>query len=219
MLDEGLDSGAQAADGHLSAHDGGEAIFENQRRVEILDLQKPFRGLLQSFLGNQAHDFARHGNHAIARRFALHEFEDAMDRRLLEVGEVHRNLGQTADREIRAFDEAQASARKAHGLGNFLGDVDVGRIQKNVVGDESFARADNRRARGRMHAAFAEIRLARGIGGDLGADAFELSAPNVLQILALGRGGGGFIEIDRDLKALRRSPRPRGAPWRRSLRW
>ena len=52
---------------------------------------------------------------------------------------------------------------------------------------------------GGMHAGVAEIGTARGVGGDVGADAFELSAANVFQILALGSGGGGFVEIDGDL--------------------
>jgi len=56
LFDEGLDSGAQAADGHLSGHHGGQAVFQDKRGIEILYLQKPFRGLLQSPLRNQSHN-------------------------------------------------------------------------------------------------------------------------------------------------------------------
>ena len=93
--------------------------------------------------------------------------------------------------------------RKAHGLRDLLGDVDVGRIQEDVVGNQKLARADDRRAGRGMHAGLAEIGLARGIGRNVGADAFELAAANILQVLAFGRGGGGFVKIDRDLEALR----------------
>ena len=58
LFDEWLDSGAQPADRHLAAHHGGQAIFENQRGIEILHLQKPFRRLLQSLLWNQSDDLA-----------------------------------------------------------------------------------------------------------------------------------------------------------------
>jgi len=52
-----------------------------------------------------------------------------------------------------------------------------------------------------MDARLAEIGLAGGVGGDFVADALELAAANIFQILPLGRGGGGFIEIDRNLEA------------------
>ena len=39
-----------------------------------------------------------------------------------------------------------------------------------------------------MHARLAEIGLARRVGGDLVANAFELAAANILQILPFGRG-------------------------------
>ncbi len=165
-------------------------------------MQKPFRGLLQGTLGNQADDFAGNGNDSVAGGFALHEFEDAMDGSLVEVGQVHRDLGEAADEEAGSLDEAQAAAGKAHGFGDFLRDGDIGRIQKDVVGNEKFARADYGRSGGGMDARLAEIGAARGVGGDFSADAFELAAANVLQILALGSGGGGFIQIDGNLETL-----------------
>src|SRR5208283_3933079 len=100
-----------------------------------------------------------------------------------------------------ALDETQAAARKTHGLRDLLRDVDVGRIQENVVGNQKLARADDGGSGRGMDARLAEIGLARGVGRNVGTDAFELTAANVLQVLTLGRGCGGFIEIDGDLKA------------------
>ena len=65
-----------------------------------------------------------------------------------------------------------------------------------------FARADDGCAGGGMHARFAEIGLARRDGGDLLANAFKLAAADVLEILALGCGGGRFVEIDGNREAL-----------------
>ncbi len=48
----------------------------------------------------------------------------------------------------------------------------------------------------------AKIGLARGVGRNVGANAFELTAANIFQILPFGRGSGSFIEINRNLKAL-----------------
>ena len=58
LFDKGLDSGAQPADRHLSAHHRRQTIFQNQRRVEVLHLQKPFGRLLQRLLRNQADNLA-----------------------------------------------------------------------------------------------------------------------------------------------------------------
>jgi hypothetical protein len=141
------------------------------------------------------------GTHAVARGFALHEFEDAVDRRLLEVGQVHGDLGHAAHQEARALDVAQAAGGEAHGLGDLFGDGHVGGVQENVVGDQRLARADDGGSGGGMHARLAEVGLAGRVGGDLVADALELAAADVFQILPLGRGGGGFVEIDRNLEA------------------
>src|SRR5581483_11762605 len=53
-----------------------------------------------------------------------------------------------------------------------------------------------------MNAGIAEIRLPRWIGSDVGAYAFKLSAPDILQILPLRRSGGRLIEINRNLMTL-----------------
>src|SRR6185437_14582546 len=49
---------------------------------------------------------------------------------------------------------------------------------------------------------FAEVRLASGVGEDFFANQFELSAANILQILALGRSCGCLVEIHGNLIAL-----------------
>src|SRR6267154_895487 len=53
-----------------------------------------------------------------------------------------------------------------------------------------------------MQPGISEIRFARGIDSNIVADAFELAAAYVLQVLALRGSSGGFVEINRYLKAL-----------------
>ena len=202
LLDKRLSAGAQSTHCHFASHDGGEAIFQNERRIEILHLQEPLRSLFQSFLGDEANNFAAGRFNAVARCFPFHELEDAGDGRLFKIGQVHGYLRQAAHQESRAFDETKAAGRLAHCLGDLLGDFDVGGVQKNVVSDEELARAHHGRASGGVHRGFAKIGQAIRIGGNLGADAFELAAADVLQILAFGASGGGFIEINRNLVAL-----------------
>src|SRR5580700_11813561 len=47
-----------------------------------------------------------------------------------------------------------------------------------------------------------EIRLARRIGRDVRSYALELSTPNVLQILPLGRGRSRLVQVNRNLVSL-----------------
>ena len=182
----------------LAAHHGRQAVFKDQRRVEVLHLQEPLGGLFQGQLGDQPDDFARDRHNAVARGLALHELEDAMDGRLLKVGQIHRDLGQAAHQESRALDVAQPAGGEAHRLGNLLGDGHVGRVQEDVVGHQRLARADHRGSGGWVHARLAEVGFAGGVGGDLVANALELAAANVFKILPFGRGGGGLVEINRN---------------------
>src|ERR1700687_2541027 len=126
-----------------------------------------------------------------------------MDGSLFEIGQVHRNLGQAAHQESGALDKAQPATRNAHSFRDFFGNVNVRRIQEDVVGNQELARTDDGCAGRGMHARFAEIGRARGIGRYVGTDAFELAATSILQVLALGGSCGGFIQIDRDLETLR----------------
>src|SRR5208282_2077911 len=125
-----------------------------------------------------------------------------MDGRLFEVGEIHRDLGQAANGKSCTLDETESAIRKAHGLGDFLRDVDVGRVEEDVVGDEKLARSHDGCSGGGMNARFAEVGAAGGIGRYLVANAFKLPAANVFQILAFGGGRSRLVEIDRDLIAL-----------------
>jgi len=54
-----------------------------------------------------------------------------------------------------------------------------------------------------MNARLAEVGLADRVRRDFVANSLELAAANVLEILALGRNGGGFVEIDRNPEAAR----------------
>src|SRR5437660_5948277 len=53
-----------------------------------------------------------------------------------------------------------------------------------------------------MHAGVTKVRTAGGVRGDLGANAFELAAANILEALALGNSGRGFVQIDRNMVAV-----------------
>ena len=107
-----------------------------------------------------------------------------------------------AHQKSRALHKAHPAARKADRLGDFLRDVDIGRIQENVVGDQKLARAHDGRARRRMHPRLAEVRLARRIGRNLRANSFKLPAPDVFQILPLRRSRRRLVQINRNLKSL-----------------
>ena len=66
-----------------------------------------------------------------------------MNGSLFEVSQVHGDLRQATHQKSRAFHEAQSAARKAHGLRDFLRDLNLGRVEKNVVGDQGLAGSDH----------------------------------------------------------------------------
>ena len=125
-----------------------------------------------------------------------------MDRRLLEVGQVHRNLRQSPYQKPRSLDETHPAAGEAHRLGDFLGDLDIRRTEKHIVSNQKFAGANHCRPSCRVHSGFSEIGLARRIGGDIGSYTLKLSAPDVLQVLPFWRSGRRFVEVHRNLVAL-----------------
>ena len=157
-----------------------------------------------ALLGNQSDNFARGrtGRDAVTGCFTLDHFKDAVDGRLFKVGKVHRNLRLTAYQEACAFYEAHSAVGEAHGFRNFLGNVDVGSAEEDVIRNQKLARSHHGGACRGMDARVTKIRAARGIRGDLCADAFELPAANVLEALSFRSSGGGFIQIDGNLKAL-----------------
>ena len=109
----------------------------------------------------------------------------------------------SAHQESRSLHKAQTARREAHGLGDFLRDIDIWSVQKEVVGDQGFARAHNGCAGCGMHARLAKIRLACRICRNLVANPFELATPNVFEILPFGRGCSGLVKVNRNLKSLR----------------
>src|ERR1700740_3678245 len=115
-----------------------------------------------------------------------------MDGRLLEIGEIHGDLGHAAHNESRALYKTQSSARKANCLGNVFRNLDIRRAEKNVVSDKRFARADRCDPSRRMYSCIAEVRLPGRIGRDLGTDAFELPAANGFQVVPLRSCCGGL---------------------------
>ena len=168
----------------------------------MLDLQKPFGCLLQRFLGNQPNDLTACRHCAVAGSLCAHHFEDAMDGRLLKVGQVRGDLRLTAHQKSRSFHISKATGRKPDGLGDLLRDFDIGSVQKNVVGNQELARSHNACSRSGMKPGFAEVGFPRRVGDDFGTNALELSAPDVLEILALRRSSCGFVQIDRNFVAL-----------------
>src|SRR5438067_1159904 len=125
-----------------------------------------------------------------------------MNRSLLKVGQVHRNLRLPANQKPGSLYEAQPAGREADRLGNLLCDLDIRRVQEDVVSDKELARAYHASPSSRMQAGLSKIRLARGIGCNLLTNAFELPAPNIFQVLPLGRSRSRFVQINRNLVTL-----------------
>jgi hypothetical protein len=83
---------------------------------------------------------------AVAGCFPADRFGNLGHGRTAEIGQVHRNLRQSADQYAHSLDVTKTARRIAHPPRDFLGDAHVGRGQVNVVGNQGFPRADDSRA-------------------------------------------------------------------------
>ena len=125
-----------------------------------------------------------------------------MDRRLLEIGEIHRDLREAAHQKAGTLYEAHASAGKAYGLGDLFRDIDVRGVKEDVVGNQKLARSYHGCASGGVNPRFAKIRPPNGISANFSTNPFELSAANVLKPLPFRRPGRGFVKVYGNLIAL-----------------
>jgi len=132
LLDEGLDSGAQASDRHLSAM---TAVRRFSRISD--DRSSQLAGTIpaacsSAFFGISPTISLETGTtpYRAASRFTISN--TPVDGRLLEIGEVHGNLGQPRTRNPAPFHKTYATAREANRLGYLLGVSTSGRIEENV---------------------------------------------------------------------------------------
>ena len=191
-------------------HGRAHLVLEHHLRLEVAQLNVPRRGLEQRALRHESDDLAPRRRHALRLGLHLHHVVGAVERRLLGVDEIHRHLRLAVDLEAEPLHVAQTAGRAAHGLRDVLGDGEVRRrAEVDVVRDEKRPRADRGGAGGRVNARRAEVGLSRrGAGVHLVANALELAAADVGEVLARGRGRRALVEEDGNLElACRRARR------------
>ena len=191
--------GHETAQRFTAADGPPHLVLEHRFPGEPTELQVTRRGVEERLFRHEADDLAKRGRHAVGLGFALHQFEGAIDRRLLGVDQVHGDLCLAIDLEAESLHVAQAAAGATHRPGNLLGDRDVFRAAEvDVVGHEERARADDGGTGGGVDVVGAEVRNAIRVGADVGPGQLEFSAPHVGEVLAVGPGGGALVEEDRD---------------------
>src|SRR5207248_3451172 len=109
-------------------------------------------------------DLGRVDIDASAAGLVADDGEDLPDVRDPVVGEIHRDLHQPAvgKLEAKGFHVWQASGGGANGLRDVLGQLQVGRLQVHVVGDQGNAGAHRRRSGTRLHPGWPFVRPAIG---------------------------------------------------------
>jgi len=158
-------------------------------------------GVEEHSFGHEPDDLAP--GHLRSFRFGtkLYEIESVMERCLLGVDEVHRNLRLAIYLETETLDVAESAGRSAHCLGDVLRNLKIRRrAEVDVVGDEERPRSDGGCAACRVDLLRPEIRFARGIPAHLLTQSLEFSATNVGEILTRRCRRRPFVEIDRNLQ-------------------
>ena len=136
---------------------------------------------------------------AITLCFAPDHLNDAANRRLPKVRQVHRNLCAAFDQKSKRFHISQSARRLTNGFRDFLGDVNFGCRQINIEGDQRTACADHGRTRSSKFRG-AIIRFTIRIGFNLRFESLVLSSANIFEIGSFGTRRRRFIQIDRDVE-------------------
>ncbi len=98
------------------------------------------------------------------------------------------------------FYVAETAGGETNGLGNLLGDADIGGAQVDVVSDQEFARAHHDGAGGRVANRVAHVRVALGHRPHLFEQRLELAAAYVFEVHTLGPPGRRFVKVDGNLQ-------------------
>ena len=124
------------------------------------------------------------------------------------IGEVHRDLNHATVGKLEAerFDVRQTAGRGANGFRDILGDLQVGGLEIDVVGDQRDAGTDGGRAGAGVDRGRTLVRDPVGIA-DVAEQVLVATAPNLLQLAALRSTGGLAVVVDGDLQ-LFPEPRP-----------
>ena len=135
-----------------------------------------------------------------------------MDRGAVVVGEVHRDLGLVALRDLEAerLDRRKSPVPLPHGLGDRLGDRDVRGGEVDVVGDQDRPGPDRHDPGRRVDPGVPEIRGSLGLGRDRVPDALEPPSADLGEVRALGPPGRLGVEVDRQTEL---RPDPLGEPF------
>src|SRR4029079_12699034 len=106
------------------------------------------------------------------------------------------------DPEAVGLDVAQPTARLADASRDALGEVDVGRVEGDVVGDQEGARPDGDGTGRGMHPRRPEVGRATDLV-DLDLQPLVLPAAHVRELLPLGARGRSRVQEDRQIEARR----------------
>jgi len=115
-----------------------------------------------------------------------------------EVGDVHADLRAAVGDDADGFDSVEAAVSGSDVAGDSPSGGDVGSLEVDVVGDEEAAGSDGAGPGGLVKFGSADVGAAGCVAAGGIAEAFELTAAYVFELIAVGPGGGGSIEVDGD---------------------
>ena len=185
-LDGSKSLSPNARDARSSREPFEQLVLEHLGAGVGLEPQVVLRRRQERGLRNEAHDLRAHDRDTVARGLGFHGLEDAVERGLLEVRHVDRNLHLAARVELHAhrLHEAIAAREVADGPRDAVGDREIRRPEVDVVCDERGAGAHDGGAARRVRGPRAEVRDPRRLR-HLRREALELSLADVREVLAV----------------------------------
>lgn len=169
--------------------------------IEASDLTYPIGIGLIGGLWDEAYKLSITNEDAVALGKMLDGGVDVVHRGDAEVGDVHADLGAAVGENADGFDAMEAAIGGADIAGDGTGGGDIGLLEVDVVGDEEAACSDGGGSGGGVDFGAADVGAAGGVAEGGVAKAFELAAADIFEEDAVGAGGCGSVEVDRDTVA------------------
>jgi hypothetical protein len=168
---------------------------------EAGDLAHPFGVRLIGGLGNESDQLGVVDEDAVALGQMLEGGMDVAHGGEVEVGDVHADLRAAVGQDADGFDSVKPTVGGADVASDGTGGGDVGLFEVDVIGDEKAAGSDSASPGGVVKLGSADVGAAGGVAAGGVTEAFELAFADVLQLHAVGAGGGGSVEVDGDAVA------------------
>src|SRR5277367_5961849 len=178
------------------------ALEDLLRGVKLMEMTQPFALALSCRLGHQSDQLAARDANSVTGRPFLNRLVNAAERRLAEVGDVHRYLRLAVREHPHSLNAGKAPSGRTDFAGNGARSGDIGGVQIKIPCDEEAAHTHGGGSGGGVQIGPSHVWTAGDLAFHRITQAFELALAHLFQKRPVGTSGGSLVEIDRNTVAI-----------------